>query len=421
MPRRYANAWRRRLVAVSCAGLAACGGAAGAGDQQPAVPVSAQSTRPPIETILPGYFGFGVSSFGGVLEWPGQVKQSHGINWNFLYWYQLKDATQWYLETKLQRAADLGAIPVITHYQLLDRGTAAGYTGAQEWDVVIQAVQDPSVMRGYYDNVQWVLQTAAAFGQPTIFQTEPDSTTWLRMFHTGGTNDANNGYVAVAASGHPDLADLPNTIAGHMQALVRLRDLYAPDNVYMGLCEFDNANGYDPEYSVTFLQSLGSQWDVLFTHHVIKYSTKDYGWWDAYSPTDQERFLTWINTITSATGLKYIHWQTVIGASDYGMMPDYPAQERISDLVAAGSIGCLFDLYTLDGPPHSQPWHGYTTSPPPEHPAYNSLDKLAERLQRYYQAPIPIPSAGPAISIAPAGAIETDSGTSTLTFDVSLE
>jgi hypothetical protein len=348
--------------------------------------------RPPIASVLPAYFGFGVSSFGAVLEWPGQVKASHGIEWNYLYWYQLMGGTQDFLEAKLERADALGAIPVVTHYQLLDRGRDAGYAGAEEWDVVIQAVQDDQVMRAYYDNVTWIMQSSAAFAKPVIFQTEPDSTSWLRLFHTGETNDATQGYVSVAASGHPDLSDLPDTIAGYGQALTRLRDLYAPANVYMGLCEFDNRNGYNPEYSVQFIESMNADWDVLFTHHVIKYEHKDDGWWDAYSETDQQRFLTWIQTISSGTGLRYLHWQAVIGAMDYGLMPDYPTAERISPLAQAGSIGCLFDLYTLEGPPHSQPWHGFTASPPTDHPAYNSLDKLAERLQRYYQSPVALPA-----------------------------
>ena len=349
-----------------------------------------QGDRPPIESILPGRFGFGVSSFGAVLDWPAEVQTSHGIDWDFLYWYQLMDGTQDFLEGKLRRARGLGAIPVVTHYQLLDRGRRAGYSGDTEWDVVIQAVQDASVMRAYFNNVQWILESSATFGEPVIFQTEPDSTTWLRMFHTQETNDASQGYVAVAASGQPDLEGLPDTIAGYAQGLIRLRDTYAPDNVYMGLCEFDNRNGNNPEYSVKFIESLDTRWDILFTHHVIKYSTRDEGWWDAFSQEDQDRFLTWLSTITGATGLRYIHWQTVIGASDYGLMPDYPAEERISDLVAAGSVATLFDLQTLDGPPHSQPQHGFASSPPVDHRAYNSLEKLAERLGRYYDDPIPL-------------------------------
>ena len=234
-------------------------------------------------------------------------------------------------------------------------------------------------------------QYAALRPADAIFQTEPDSTTWLRQYHTDETQDATNGYAAVAASGHPDLADLPDTIAGYAQGLVRLRDLYAPDKVFMGLCIFDNENGYNPDDSVTFIESLGTRFDLAFTHHVVKYTTKDEGWWDAYSETDQARFVTWIDTISKATGLRYVHWQTVIGAADYGLMPDYPNEERITPLVEAGSIANLFDLYTLDGPPHSQPWHGYSTSPPADHPAYNSLDKLAERLGAYYADPIELP------------------------------
>ena len=179
----------------------------------------------------------------------------------------------------------------------------------------------------------------------------------------------------------------PFRSAGYAQGLIRLRDRHAPENVYMGLCEFDNRNGNNPEYSVEFIKSMNAQWDILFTHHVVKYSTKDEGWWDAYSEEDQAR---WVETISQGTGLSYLHWQTVIGASDHGLMPDYPTQERISPLVAAGSVGCLFDLFTLDGPPHSQPQHGFTSSPPEDHPAYNSLDKLAERLGAYYASPIAI-------------------------------
>jgi hypothetical protein len=337
--------------------------------------------------VLPNRFGFGVASFGSTLQWPIDVQAATEIQFDYLYWYQNMDSSLDFLMKKIQRANDLGALPVITHYQLLDRSKAAGFTGAAQKDIVLQGVEDAGVMLGYFDNVQMVMETAATAGGPMIFQTEPDSTTWLRMFHTGDTHDATMGHVAVAESGHPDLADLPDTIAGYAQALVRLRDLYAP-NVFMGLCEFDNRDGMNPEHSVTFIQSLGTEFDVLFTHHTVKYSTKDAGWWDAYDDVAQQRFLTWISTITGATGLKYIHWQTEIGASDYGIMPDYPSAERITPLIAAGSIGVLFDLYSMTGPPHHQPAHGYAVSPPTDHPAYNSLDELQERLEGYFAAPL---------------------------------
>jgi hypothetical protein len=368
------------------AGAADTGGASGSSGQ-----AGTAEGRPDLLDVIPGTFGFGYSSFSAVRSWPPTVSASHGINWNYLYWYHLHTASDEVLPARLTEAEEQGVMPVLTHYQLLDRGTAAGYVGDNEWDVVIQAVQDADLMRAYFDNVQALMQGCSDFGSYVIFQTEPDSTTWLRQYHTGQTSDANDGTVAVAASGHPDLSDLPDTIAGYVQALVRLRDRYAPDHVYLGLCVFDNENGWNPDDSVTFIQSFNTEVDVLFTHHVVKYSTRDEGWWDAFSETDQNRFIEWIDTISSATGLRYIHWQTVIGSADYGLMPDYPTVERISPLVAAGSIANLFDLYSLDGPPHSQPWHGYSSSPPPDHPAYNSLAMLAERLSAYYASPIPIP------------------------------
>lgn len=350
----------------------------------------ASGTRPPLRDLIGDHFAFGYSSYSDTRGWGDEVRESHGIDWRFMYWYHLDIADETVLPARLAEAKNSNVIPILTHYQLLDRGKLAGYTGENEWDVVTQAVQDPDVMRDYFDNVQFLMQEIARLGGPVIFQTEPDSTTWLRQYHTNETWDARNGKVAVASSGHPDLADLDDTIAGYAQALVRLRDLYAPEDVYMGLCEFDNENGWNPERSVQFIKSLGAQFDVLFTHHVVKYSERGEGWWDAYSGAAQERFLTWIKTITDGTGLPYIHWQTVIGSADYGLMPDYPEHERISALVEAGSVACLFDVYRREGPPHSQPWHGYSSSPPNDHPAYNSLDKLAERLERYYKAPIPL-------------------------------
>ncbi len=363
------------------------------GDTSPSAPPPSPdsgSPRPPLRDLIGDHFAFGYSSYSNTRGWGDEVRESHGIDWRFMYWYHLDIADETVLPARLTEAKRSNVIPILTHYQLLDRGKLAGYKGANEWDVVTQAVQDPQLMRGYFDNVQYLMEEIARLGGPVIFQTEPDSTTWLRQYHTGETWDARNGMVAVAASGHPDLSDLDDTIAGYAQALVRLRDRYAPKDVYMGLCEFDNENGHNPDRSVTFIESLGAKFDVLFTHHVVKYSERGEGWWDAYSETSQQRFLTWIKTITAGTGLPYIHWQTVIGSADYGLMPDYPDQERISDLVDAGSVACLFDVYRREGPPHSQPWHGYSSSPPTNHPAYNSLEKLAERLERYYEAPIPL-------------------------------
>lgn len=346
--------------------------------------------RPDFLSIVPDIFSFGYSYYWDTHTWPPEVAED-GVEWAYMYWYQTIQADETVLPDRLAAAAVTNSIPVITHYQLLDRARNADYAGAEEWDIVIQAVTDPALMLSYYEDIQYLMEESANHPGYVIFQTEPDSTTWLRQYHTGGSHDAKDGHVAVAESGHPDLQDLPDTIAGYVQGIHRLRDLYAPHNVYIGLCIFDNEAGYNPQDSVKFINSLGVKPDVLFTHHIVKFSNRDEGWWDAYSEPDQERFLTWLSTITEATGLRYINWQTTIGPADYGLMPDYPNVERITDLVAAGSIGNLIDIYKLEGPPHSQPWHGFSSSPPMDHPAYNSLDKLEERLLKYFDDPISIP------------------------------
>ncbi len=366
----------------------AAGGVAGTGGRS--IPTPSDGDRPDFMEVAPPHFAFGYSYYWDTHAWPPEVRE-RGVAWDYMYWYQTTAADETVLPARLQEAKTQGVMPVLTHYQLLSRGENAGYTGEREWDIVIQAVQDDDLMLAYYDDVQQLMEGMGTFDGYAIFQTEPDTTTFLRQYHTAGTFDATQGAVSVAASGHPDLADLPNTIAGYVQAIVRLRDLYAPDNVYIGLCIFDNENGFNPQDTVTFMESLGTSPDVLFTHHIVKYSNRNEGWWDDYDDIAQERFLTWIKTVTDATGLRYIHWQTTLGPADYGLMPDYPTVERITDLVEAGSIGNLLDIYKLEGPPHSQPWHGFSSSPPADHPAYNSLDKLEERLLKYYADPIAVP------------------------------
>ena len=98
---------------------------------------------------------------------------THGIEWNYLYWYQLPGGSQDFLEAKLARADALGTVPVVTHYQLLDRGREAGYSGAEEWDVVIQAVQDDAVIGGV-DHVVRRLDHFGAEDDQTLVPTTED-------------------------------------------------------------------------------------------------------------------------------------------------------------------------------------------------------------------------------------------------------
>lgn len=91
-------------------------------------------------------------SFSTVRAWPETVKASDGINGSYLYWYQLASADDTVLPARLAEAAEKSVIPVLPHYQLLNRGRETGFDGDQEWDVVIQAAEDAELMRAYFES-----------------------------------------------------------------------------------------------------------------------------------------------------------------------------------------------------------------------------------------------------------------------------
>ncbi len=243
-------------------------------------------------------------------------------------------------------------------------------------------------MKEYLDDVKAIMEVCAAFGKPVSFKSEPDAWNFWMLMYADKTHDATKAAAAVNSSGHPDAAGLPDTVAGFAQALIRLRDRYAPKNVYMGLCAFDFRASRNPQHTVTWVNSMDAAWDILFECSVAKYSTGGDGWWDAFDEGAQKRYLNWLGTVTTGTGLKYLQWQLIIGPSDYGLLPNFPAEERVSGLIASGCVGALFDLFKLEGPPHSQQQHGSTAVPPPEHPGYSSVGALANRLGAYYRNPL---------------------------------
>ena len=342
-----------------------------------------EQLRPPLDTVLPRHFSWGVSAYGNTGRWPEQMKADRGVNWGYLYRYYLwqspeKHWTRPYLDDLLHRAERLGAVPVLTYYQMLDRGKHKGYKG-EEWDIVIRAVQDPEVMKGYFEDVKMLLEGCAAFGKPVIFQSEPDSWAFCMLFHTGQTNDATKGAAAVASSGHPDAAGFPNNLAGVAQTLIHLRDKYALRNVYMGICAFNFRAGQNPQHTVTYLKSMNASWDLLFEKSV-----------DDIAAANEKTYLNWMKTVSTEMGLRYLEWQTY-GRNTPALLPDYPGKENVTKLIQAGCIGNLVEVGT----------------PKPED------DDMATRLAAYYRKPLPIPgfaaaeakaaaSALPAVPVAPA-------------------
>ncbi len=348
--------------------------------------------RLPIESVLPRHFGFGISCFSAAGDWPERMKQQHGVAWDFFYIYLVPvddvRARNEHLANFLRRSEKAGAIPIVSFYQLLQRGQRRGLKGP-EIEVVLQAVKDKDLMREYLADVKEVLQVLAKFPQPAIFHSEPDSWAFMEWHGTRDTHDALQCPAMVKSSGLPEAAGFDDNAAGLARAILRLRDLVAP-RVYMGIHAKDFRAGTRPYLPVKLIRDCG-KWDILIGDGIGHgYLKRDAGWWDTFSDDRLKLYMTWFGTLTRDLGLKYIHWQTVIGAGDYALMPDYTGKERLSSYIAAGSAACTFDLR---GDPEkggrSDPAHGYADRPPEGHPAMNTPQALIDRLERYYKKPLP--------------------------------
>ncbi|MBE7466350.1 MAG: hypothetical protein HS116_23015 [Planctomycetes bacterium] len=360
-----------------------------------------EPARPPIETLLPPHFGFGISCYGSNGQWPERSKSELGVPWDFGYVYAFANSEESYLTWFFERSERMRVRPVLSFYGLLKLGQEQGIAGT-EIEIVLRVLKDPALMRRYLEAVKRLLQICAKQKQPVIFHVEPDSWAFMEWHGTEETHDATKCPAMVKSSGLPEAANFPDHAGGLGQALLHLRDLYAP-RVYMGFHCKDCRAGTNPELTVKFVRGCGA-WDILIGDgigHV--YGSRGTGWWDTFEEARFQRYMTWFGTVTRELGLKYIHWQSVIGKADYTLLPDYPARERVRAYMNAGGVAVLFDLQgdPDKGGGRSTPHHGYSDAPPPGHPAENTVQALCARLRKYYAQPIPFPGRAAPTAKAP--------------------
>lgn len=119
-------------------------------------------------------------------------------------------------------SAKAGVTPVLTYYQLLpSRPDRSGSEAERDF----ANLADPALMRAYFADLRLALQRAAEGGHRVVLHVEPDLWGYAQQAHG---DDAAKTRAAVASSGDPELAGLPNDLAGFAQAVVRLRDKHAP-------------------------------------------------------------------------------------------------------------------------------------------------------------------------------------------------
>jgi len=330
-----------------------------------------------------GRLEFGVTSSPDQLGW----MTGSGVPWRFRYQYLaggVNTAGNWetwqdpalppgqFAVDYVDASAAAGYVPVFTWYELLQSSPS---TGADEAARDLGNLADAPTMSAYYASFTLLMQRIAQTGHTAVVHVEPDLWSYLEQHATGGS--ASSIPASVASSGNADAAGYANTAAGFAQALVHIRDRYAP-GVLLGLHASMWASGVDiasdtgnadpvaaADATAQFLASLGtSGWNLLF-HDVDDH---DAGWWEAqgadnewfthwWDPANQRfpnfaRWLRWVSELHARTALPQVMWQVPVGNQRYltmndtcGHYQDNVAEytvEHASDLYAAGIVAVLF-------------------------------------------------------------------------------
>ncbi len=226
----------------------------------------------------------------------------------------------------IQESNAAGITPVFTYYQIRMSNPGASM---EEIAGVNANVVNTSTMLAYWQDLKLLFQRAGAFNTTVVVQVEPDF--WGYMQQRATNDDASTVAAAVASTGMPELAGLPNTVAGFAKAVIKLRDLYAP-NVILGYHLSIWGTGVDPIYSnpsdaeidqlagrsAAFYQSLGANFDVSFA----EFSDRDAGfkqviygdggasWWDS---GDFARNVRYLGRFSSFIQTRVVLWQLPLG------------------------------------------------------------------------------------------------------------
>ncbi|MCY1082269.1 hypothetical protein [Archangium lansingense] len=337
------------LLSLALLACAACG---------PELPGDVSSENPSLDTVetheapvvtppagsIPA--GLPARLMVGLFEDTGQTwMKDSAVPWDVRYRYFTKGwvnnwgwsasdgswGKQFMTESALQ-----GFIPAIQYYQVNEE------PGGGEAQFLAKA-QNATTMKSYFSDFKVLMQRAKEFGKPVLVLMEADGYGYLQQH----SNNNPGAYAAVAATGLPELAGLPNTVAGWGLAFLQLRKAVGANNVTLGMHISGWASGKDiAHFSVTdplqpevdkvynFLKPLGlgpnvtgATYDVLvgdpldrdadFYAHTFSQDR----WWDAsdsasISSKSFNRYAEWLRLWNVTSGKRWVLWQLPEGNSD---------------------------------------------------------------------------------------------------------
>jgi hypothetical protein len=266
----------------------------------------------------------------------------------------------------MQNSAGIGTIPVFTYYEINQSNPSANNESAE-----LTKVSNACLMQAYWADFTVLMQKAGAFGGPVVVHVEPDF--WGFMEHQ--SSDPTTLPAVVASSGNPDLAGLPNNVAGMGLAFLKLRDKYAP-NALLAIHASSWASGVDiasdtrttvdpnaeADKVAAFLARAGiagnpsgiTPWDVVFNDVADHDSGYSGIWWDKTNAVfpDFARWLAFMGRLHADTGLPLVEWQVPVGNQYFDTMNDTAGHYQDNraeyfiahpdQLTAAGIVAVLF-------------------------------------------------------------------------------
>ena len=224
----------------------------------------------------------------------------------------------------VQESSANGMTSVFSYYML--RQSSPG--GADDPTAISNNIQNIATMRAYFGDIKLFMQRAAS-SQRVVFHFEPDL--WGVMQQRASGDNAATVGVKVGSTGLAELTGLPDNAAGMARAVLKLRDLYAP-NVLVAYHLSVWGAGNDILYtdpsdstvdtlatrSVNFYRSLGANFDIAFSDpsdrdaafKQYQYGDGGAAWWSA---ADYTRNIRFIGGFVTGAAKRMVLWQIPLG------------------------------------------------------------------------------------------------------------
>lgn len=217
-------------------------------------------------------------------------------------------------------------IPVFSYYQMLQSTPGGG----AESDADFANLNNTATMTAYYNDLILFFQKAGAFpNQRVVLHVEPDF--WGYMEQRSTNDNAATLSAKVSETGIVALQGLPSTVPGFAQAIVKLRNTYAPNvvlayhlSVWGTGVDIALSNPTDAQIdalairAATFYSSLSASFDIVFTDVADRdaafkqyvYGDGGASWWDA---GDFQRSARFLGKFSTATLKRFVIWQIPFG------------------------------------------------------------------------------------------------------------